>query len=112
MRWLCAPGIAVEIGYAHAVLRDDGQIAIGEKEKIAGVIEERGHVGGDKVFVLAEADDDGRSIARRDDLVRFVDRDHHQREDAGKFLDRLAHGFFEFQRRALAVARFAGNTSR
>ena len=95
--------LAVEIGDLHAFLGDHGKVAIGEKEKIAGVIEERGHVAGDEVFVFAEADDRGRSIARRDDLVRIVDRDHHQREHSGEFLDRLAHRFF--QGRALALHR-------
>ena len=74
---------------------DHGQIAIGEKEKIAGVIEERGHIAGDKVFILAEADDGRWTIARGDDLVRIVNRDHYQREHAGEFLHRFAHGFFE-----------------
>ena len=87
--------LAVEIGELHAFGGEHGKIAIGEKEKIAGVIENRGHVAGDKVFVLAEADYHRRAVARRDDLVRFVGRNHRQREHSGEFLDRLAHGFFQ-----------------
>jgi hypothetical protein len=40
-----------------------------EKEKIAGVIENRGHVAGDEVFILAQSDYDGRAVARGDNLV-------------------------------------------
>src|SRR5712692_5259378 len=87
--------LAVEIGNPHSLLSDHGKIAIGQKEKIAGVIEDGGHVGGYEVFVLAEADDGGRSVARRDDLVRFVDRYYHQRENAGEFLDGFAHSFLQ-----------------
>ena len=68
------------------------------------MIEERGHVGGDEIFVLAEADDDGRSITRGDDLVRFVDRDHHQREDAGEFFHRFTHRFLQLQSRSLLLS--------
>ena len=94
--------IAVEIGNLYAILRDHGQIAIGQEEKIAGVIEKRGHVGGDEVFIFADADHGGRSVAGRDNLVRFVNRDHHQREHAGKFLHRFTHCFF--QQRPMAVS--------
>jgi hypothetical protein len=75
--------IAVEIGDLDALLGEDRKIAIAEKKKIASVVEERGHVGGDEVFVFAEADHDGRSVARGDDFVGFVGGDHHEREDSG-----------------------------
>ena len=59
------------------------------------MIENRGHIGGDEVFVFAQADDGGRPVAGGDDFVGVIGRDHGQREHAGEFLDRFAHGFFE-----------------
>ena len=66
-----------------------------EEEQVARVIQNRGHVGGDEVFVFAQPDDGGRAVARGDDLVGLVDRDHAEREHAGQFLHGFAHGFFK-----------------
>src|SRR5271165_5338520 len=95
-------GLAVEIGNPHTVLRDDREVAVGEKEKIARVRQQRGHVGGDKEFIFAEADDDGRAVAGGDDLVGLVDRDHDEREHASEFFYGFADGIFE--RGPMAVA--------
>src|SRR5579883_2269134 len=92
---LAGDGVAVEIGDLHALGCDHGQVAVGEEEQVAGVEEDGGYVGSDEVLVLAEADDRGRAIAGGDDLVGIVDGDHAEREYTGKFLDRLADGFFE-----------------
>ena len=62
---------SVEIAELHAILREDSHIAIGEEKHIARVAEDGGHVGGDEVFALAETDDDRRTLARGDDLVRI-----------------------------------------
>ena len=59
------------------------------------MVEERGHIGGDEVFVLAQADYGRRSIAGGDDLVRFGNRDHDQCKYPGEFLDRLPDGFLQ-----------------
>ena len=97
-------GLAVEVGELHALRGDDGEVAIGKEEQIAGVIKNGGDIGGDEVFVLAQADDGGRAVAGGDDLVGLIHRDHGQREYAGQIAHRLAHGFF--QRGAVAVAGF------
>src|SRR4051794_30739702 len=62
----------VEIGELHAGWRDHSEIAVAEEEEVARVIEDRGHVAGDEVFILAEADYCRRAIARGDDLVLLV----------------------------------------
>ena len=62
-------GAAVEVGEMHAVGGEDRHVAVGQEEHVAGVAEDRGHVGGDEIFAFAEADDDGRAGARGDDLV-------------------------------------------
>ncbi len=82
---LAHDGLPVEIGKLHAVRGDYREIAIGQKEQVAGVIQNRGHVGGHEILVLAQPDDGGRAVARGNDLVRFVRRDHRQREYAGQF---------------------------
>ena len=51
--------VAVEVGELHAVGREDGHVAIGQEEDVARVVEDRGDVGGDEVFVVTEADDAG-----------------------------------------------------
>ncbi len=47
-------GLAVKVGELHAIGRDHGQISIGEKEQIAGVIKNGRHIGSDEIFVLAQ----------------------------------------------------------
>ena len=76
-------GRPVEIAEPHAVGREHRHVAIGEEEHVARVAEDGGHVGGDEVLALAEADHHRRPGARGDDLVRIGARDHGQREDAG-----------------------------
>ena len=51
-----------EIHDTNALRSEDGDIAIGEEEYVTGVIENRGNIAGDEIFVLAEADDGGRSL--------------------------------------------------
>ena len=76
-------GLAVEVGELHAFRSDDREVAIAEEEQIARVVKDGGHVGGDKIFIFAKADDGGRTIARGDNLVRLVDGNHAEREYAG-----------------------------
>jgi hypothetical protein len=83
---LAHDGLAVEVGELDAIGSDDGEIAIGQEEQVAGVIENGGHIGGDKIFVFSEADHGGRAIASGDNLVRFLDRYHRNRKDARQFL--------------------------
>ena len=45
--------VAVKIGDAHTFLSDNGEIAIGEEEQVAGVVEQRGHVAGNEELILA-----------------------------------------------------------
>ena len=59
------------------------------------MIQDCGHIGGDKVFLVAQADDRRRPIARGNDLVRFVDGDDGEREDTGKFLYGFADCFLK-----------------
>ena len=93
---LAGDGLTVEVGELYAVGRDDGEIAVAEKEQVARVIEDGGHVGGNEVFILAQTDYGGRTIARGDNFIGFVDRDDAQSEHAGKLFDGLPHGFFEW----------------
>src|ERR1700745_3395424 len=84
MLHLALDGVAVEVSEFHAFRGDDGEIAIGEKEEVARVIQDGGDVGGDKIFVLAQTDDRGRTVAGGDNLVGLVDGDDAEREYAGQ----------------------------
>ena len=99
---LARDGLAVEVGELHARGRDHGQVAVGQEEQVARVIEDRRHVGGDEVLVLAQADDRRRAIARGHDLVGLIHGNHRQREDARQLLHRPADGFFQRYRPAVA----------
>ena len=92
---LAGDGLAFEVGELHARGRDDGEVAIAEKEQVAGVVQDGRHIAGDEVFVLAQADDRRRAIASGDNLVGLVGRDDGDREHAGQQLHRLAYGFFQ-----------------
>src|SRR6185369_13013647 len=94
-------GLAVEVGELHAAWRNHREIAVTQKEEVASVIEDRGNVGSDKVFVLAQPDDGGRAVTRGHDLIRRGDGDNGEGKDAGE----LAHGFADglFQRHGMAV---------
>src|ERR1035437_5709833 len=86
---------SVEIAERYAFGRENRHIAIGQEEHILGVGEDGGDVAGDEVLVVADADDDGRAVARGDDLIRIGARDHGEGKDAGEFLDGGAHGLFQ-----------------
>ncbi len=62
-------GAAVVVHDADTILREDGDIPIGEEENLARVFEKGGDVAGDKKFTVAEADHGRRADARGDDLV-------------------------------------------
>ena len=96
---MCWPSKSVKL---HAGGRNGGEVAVGEEEQVARVIENRRHVAGDKVFVLAQSDDRRRPIARGHNLVGLVGRDDRNGEHAGQQLHGLADGFF--QRDLVSVA--------
>ncbi len=92
---LALHGPAFEIGQPYSFGGQDGEIAVAQEEHVLGVREYGRNVAGHEVFVVADADHDGRAIARRHDLVGVLPGDHDQREDAGQLLDGDAHGLFE-----------------
>ena len=88
-------GAAIVIHHAHAILREDGDIAVGEEEHLAGVFEERGNIAGDKIFAVAKADHGRRTNARGDDFVRVAGGEKNQGIDAAQLLEGFADGLFE-----------------
>ncbi len=63
-----------------------------------------GDVGGDEELVVAEPDDDRRTVADGHDLVRIVGRDQHEREQAAQVEQRAAATAFS-QARRLFISR-------
>ena len=95
--------LSVEVGELHALRRDHRQIAVAEEKQVAGVIQNRGNVGGDEILVLAQADYGGRAVAGGHDLVGLIHRDHRQRKHAGQLAHRFADALFE--RGAMSIRR-------
>ena len=58
------------------------------------MVEESGDVGGNEVFIFADADYSGWSVAGGDDFVGIISSNDDKSEDAGQFFDSLADGFF------------------
>ena len=102
--YLALDRLSVEIRQLHAGGSDNGEVAIGEKENVARVIKNGGNVGGDKVFVVAQADHQRRTVARGDDFVRLVDGDDRQSKDSAEFFHGPANRLLESG--LVAVASF------
>ena len=87
---------AFEVGVGNACLGEDGAFAVVEEDDVAGVVEDAGDVGGEKVFAVADADDGGRAGAGCDQLVGFARGEHADGEGSGQALDRAAYGLFKW----------------
>ncbi len=85
--------VAVEIGDAHRIFRQNRDLAFAEEKHVARMLQDRRNVGRDKKLAVAQTDHDRRPFANRDDRVRLVDGDDRQREDALQFLYGLPHRF-------------------
>ncbi len=89
------------VHHAHTIGREHGDVAVGEKENLAGVLEKSGNIASDEVLTPAEADNRRRAHARGDDFLRVVGGNKNQRIDSAQLAQRPAHGFLE--RHALHV---------
>ena len=61
--------MAMEIQQAHALRGEHGEIAVGQKEDVACMVEHRRDVAGHEILVLAQPDHYRGAPARRHDLV-------------------------------------------
>ena len=64
--------LAVEIGEQHTLRRDHGNVAIGEKNNIACMVQDCGDIGSDEIFLVAHANHQGRPIARGNNFIGLV----------------------------------------
>ena len=74
--------VAVEVGDPVAVGGDHHGLVLAEFDGLAGVLDERGDVGAEEHLAVADADDQRRGAAGRDDGARVVGVGEHQREVA------------------------------
>ena len=74
---------------------EHGDIAIGQEKNIARVVENRGDIAGDEIFVVAEADHSRRARARRDNLSSGRVRKESPARKRRELLHGFAHGLFE-----------------
>ena len=98
-------GLPSEIAQRHAARREHRHVAVGQKEQVAGVIQNGRNVGGDEVLVFPQPDDHRRAVAGGHDLVRLVGGNHRQGKDAADLEHRLANGFFQRHLRAVAAGQ-------
>ena len=54
------------------VTAEDGDLAVFHVDDVAGVFDQRRHVGGDEILALAEAEQQRRVLARGVDMIRIV----------------------------------------
>ena len=93
--------LSVEVGELDAFRRNHGEVAIAQEEQVAGVIENRGHIGGYEIFVLTQSNHSRRAIACSHDFVGLIHGNHGHREYASQLTDGFANALF--QRRTMTV---------
>ena len=71
--------VAVLVQDAVAVAADLADVAFLEEDEAARHRQQRRHVGGDEVLAVAQADDDRAALARKDDALGVLLRDHGER---------------------------------
>ena len=68
----CVIRFAVEVGDAVAVGRDHHGLVLAELDGVAGVLDERGHIGADEHLAVTDSKHQRRGAAGGDDRARFV----------------------------------------
>ena len=83
---------AVEPGHLHALAGDGHHLVLAELERLAGVLDERRHVGAEEVLAVAEAHDERGVTARRHDTRGVLGVDGDEGERPGQQLADPLHG--------------------
>jgi len=83
------------VHHADALLREHGDVAIGEEKDFSRVLQQGGDIAGHEKFAIAEADDRRGAHARRHDLVRIFRGHEHQGINAAQLFQRAAYCFLE-----------------
>ena len=94
-RWLLDDLLAGEIGEPHAAPRQDHHLLVVEKRHVSGVLKNRRDVGGDEPLVLAEADDDRRAVAHRNNFFVIVCGEQDDRKQPAQPAHRAEHRVFQ-----------------
>ena len=76
------PALPCEVGDRDAVGGDRDDLVLPDRERVAGVLDERGDIGAEEVLALAEADHERRVAAGADDEPGLVLVHREQRERA------------------------------
>ena len=95
MRDLSVYRASFEVAEPHPIRREHGHVAIRQEKHVARVVQDGRHIGGDKIFTIAQSDDHRRAIAGGDDFIRVSACQHGQGEDAGQLLDGNSHRVFQ-----------------
>ena len=83
--------VAFQVRHANAFPGQNRNIPIRQKENVPRVLQQGWNIAGHKIFAVAQADNRRRPNARRDQLLRILGRQKHQRIDSPQVLQRLAN---------------------
>ena len=93
-----AVGAAVERRGFEAVGAHHGDLAVVEMHDALRVAHQRGRIGGDEHFAIADAEHDRAAVARDDDRFGALRVEHREAVGAGHEAQRCAHRVFELVR--------------
>ncbi len=88
---------AFEIGDLHSLIGQDRHLIVVQEQHIPGSVQDRGDIGGEKEFALAEPDHEGAAFARAHHDIGIALIDHRDRVGAFQMPGRLAHRLFQGQ---------------
>src|SRR5437660_9247698 len=92
---------SVEAGELDPFRRENSKIAVVQKKHVARVTQDRGHVRGNEILSIANADHDRGTGTRRNNLVRIETGDHSQGEHAGQLFYRFTYGLLQIALKVL-----------
>ena len=75
-------GLPIKIHNPNAIPGKQGDVTVGKKEDLAGMLQQRGNVASDKILALADPDHRRRSVSRGNQFLRILGGQEDQRVDA------------------------------
>ena len=95
--------VRLKIGEVRATRGEHGNVAVGQKQQVAGVVQNGRDIAGHEVFVFTQADDRRRSLANGYNLIEIARRNNGKGKDSGELAYSLSHGVFQTGRPVIQV---------
>ena len=83
------------VGELHAGAGDHRHLLVGEEDDVACVAQNRRNIGSNEKLLISQPDDDRRTVANGDNLLRIVRGHEHDREHAAHRHQGAPHGVLE-----------------